>query len=168
MKEIIEKISSYNLFNYLLPGILFAAIGDYFTSYTIVQDDLLIGLFLYYFIGLVISRIGSLIFEPLMRKAKLVVFAPYADFVRATRQDEKIELFSEQNNMYRTLCALFLMLGVLKGFEVIALRIGMTPETSMYVLLGVLFLLFAGSYRKQTGFIRRRIELATDECEQSN
>ena len=39
MKEIIEKISSYNLFNYLLPGILFAAFGDYITAYKIIQDD---------------------------------------------------------------------------------------------------------------------------------
>ena len=168
MKEVIEQISSYNLFNYLLPGILFAAIGDYITAYKIIQDDLLVGLFLYYFLGLVVSRIGSLVLAPLLQKVRFVTFAPYADFVRASRHDGKIELFAEQNNMYRTLCALFLMLGVLKGFEVLAARMGMTPEVSMYVLVGFLFLLFAVSYRKQTGFIRRRVELATDDAAQSS
>ncbi len=160
MKEVIEKLSSYNLFNYLLPGILFAAFGDYITAYKIIQKDLLIGLFLYYFVGLVISRIGSLILEPIMRRVRFVTFAPYTDFVRASQHDRKIDLFSEQNNMYRTLCALFLSLGMLKFFEIIADSIEVTPEFATYILLGLLFLLLAASYRKQTGFIKKRVELA--------
>lgn len=162
MTNLIEKISSYNLFNYLLPGILFAAVGDYITVYTFIHDDLLIGLFLYYFIGLVLSRIGSLVIGPLMQKVKFVDFAPYRDFVKATSRDEKIELLSEQNNMYRTLCALFLALGALKGFEMFDQLFSMSPESSMYVLIVLLFLLFALSYRKQTGFIKKRIEAANE------
>ena len=42
-------------------------------------------------------------------------FAPYKDFVRACDRDPKLELLSEQNNMYRTLCALFLALPAFKG-----------------------------------------------------
>ena len=60
MKELIDKISSYNLFNYLVPGVLLAFAADKFTAYSLVQSDLLIGAFLYYFIGLVASRFGSL------------------------------------------------------------------------------------------------------------
>ena len=67
MKEIINKLSSYNLFNYLLPGTVFVALTEAFTSFPFAQDDLLIALFLYYFIGLIISRIGSLFVEPFLR-----------------------------------------------------------------------------------------------------
>lgn len=58
MKEILEKVSSYNLFNYLLPGTVFVFVLSKISGYNFIQKDLLIGAFLYYFIGLVISRIG--------------------------------------------------------------------------------------------------------------
>ena len=63
MKEIIDKLSSYNIFNYLLPGVLFVAIAKNFTEYNLILDNDFIGAFFYYFIGMVISRFGSLIIE---------------------------------------------------------------------------------------------------------
>ena len=68
MKDLLDKISSYNLFNYLLPGVLFALLADGLTSYTFIQSDIVVGIFLYYFMGLVISRVGSLAIEPILKK----------------------------------------------------------------------------------------------------
>ena len=59
MSDILDKMSSYNIFNYLLPGTLFAGIGSKYSSYSLIQDDLVIGVFTYYFFGLVISRVGA-------------------------------------------------------------------------------------------------------------
>ncbi len=158
MKEFFEKISSYNLFNYLLPGILFAAFAERVTAYKIIQSDIVVGLFLYYFIGLVISRIGSIVLEPLMRKSRFVTFAPYRDYVTVAAKDAKLETLSEANNMYRTLCALFVSLGMLKLFEFIADWAGLSAQIARFILLGLLFVLFAAAYRKQTRYIRERIE----------
>jgi len=72
MKELIDKISTYNLFNYLLPGILFALFAKHFIGLDLIQSDIGIGIFLYYFLGMCISRIGSLIIEPILRKYKLL------------------------------------------------------------------------------------------------
>ena len=85
MKEFIDKISSYNIFNYLLPGILFVGLGKEITSFSLVQSNLLIGLFLYYFIGLIISRLGSLTLEPLLKWIKFVKFAPYEDYAKSIK-----------------------------------------------------------------------------------
>jgi hypothetical protein len=63
MSEILDKPSSYNIFNYLLPGALFAAAGDAFISYSFAQKDVLLAVFTYYLMGSLISRIGSLIIE---------------------------------------------------------------------------------------------------------
>lgn len=60
MSELIQKLSSYNLFNYLLPGIVFSVLLEQMTSYSIVQKDLFVNPFLFYFIGLCISRVGSI------------------------------------------------------------------------------------------------------------
>jgi hypothetical protein len=157
MKEIMEKISSYNLFNYLLPGALFAVIAERISDYKIVQKDTVIGLLLYYFIGLVISRVGSLIVEPISKRVGFVVFSDYNDFVRASQDDAKIELFSEINNMYRTLCSLFVVLLVLKIYSVAESACGFIKDWGIYGVLILLLTMFLFAYRKQTEYIRKRV-----------
>ena len=163
MKELIEKISSYNLFNYLLPGTLFAALGEQITTYKLIQKDIIIALFLYYFIGLVISRIGSLVLEPLMKKTSFVTFAPYKDFVAVSTKDQKIETLSEVNNMYRTLCSLSVAVGGLKLYEWLSCLSTWVAQVGPYVFFVLLFALFSFSYRKQTNYITKRIEAGKDE-----
>ena len=46
MKEILEKLSSYNIFNNLLPGILFVVLAKASTSYDFIQTDVFLGSFL--------------------------------------------------------------------------------------------------------------------------
>ena len=157
MKDLLDKISSYNLFNYLLPGVLFALLADGLTSYTFIQSDIVVGIFLYYFIGLVISRVGSLAIEPILKKTSFIKFAAYEDFVLVSKKDPKLEVLSEVNNMYRTFCSLFFLLGVLKAYELLAERYPLLTSRSPYILVGLLFALFIFSYRKQTQYITKRI-----------
>jgi hypothetical protein len=163
MKELLNKISSYNLFNYLLPGILFAVFAERITAYKIIQSDIIIGLFLYYFCGLVISRIGSLILEPAMKKTSFVTFSSYKDFVHVSAKDLRLETLSEVNNMYRTLSALFFLLLAIKPFEAVTKWLNINADTAGYILFALLFVLFALSYRKQTKYITKRVEAGKDE-----
>ncbi len=158
MKELIDKISSYNLFNYLFPGILFVLILKEIASYNLVQDNIILGVFLYYFIGLVVSRFGSLIIEPIIKKCKIAKFADYSDFINASKADSKIELFSEINNMYRTLIALFILIVLSKLYEILANSFGMCKLLLPYILIISLVMLFVLSYRKTTKYIVKRID----------
>lgn len=163
MKELIEKLSSYNLLNYLLPGALFAVLCERITSYQIVQSDIVIALFLYYFIGMVISRIGSLFLEPVTKWTKFVKFAEYGDFVAVAAKDGKLNTLSEANNTYRTLCSLFVTLMLVKLYEVLARKVGISQTATPYILFVLLFLLFAFAYRKQTRYIVRRVGKGKNE-----
>ena len=136
MKEIINKLSSYNLFNYLLPGTVLVALTEAFTSFSFPQVDLLIALFLYYFIGLIISRIGSLFVEPFLRWTRFIRFADYEDYVEASKSDSTIETLSEQNNMYRTLCCLPIILIFLKGCEKIKEKVLWSDDRDWFHPLG--------------------------------
>jgi hypothetical protein len=161
MKELLDKLSSYNLFNYLLPGTIFVAVASRMSEHTFKYDNIVVELFLYYFIGLIISRIGSLAVEPAMKKTKFVRFAPYKDFVRACANDPKIEILSEQNNMFRTLCALFLTLLGFKVFDFLVWRFGVSRRVTWPVVFIALFVLFALAYRKQTYYVKQRVEVAS-------
>ena len=37
MKAILEKLSAYNIFSYLLPGLLFVSLGERLTSFSLIQ-----------------------------------------------------------------------------------------------------------------------------------
>ena len=158
MDELFKKISSYNLFNYLLPGILFVSVVEIVTDYSLVQDDIIIGLFVYYFIGLVISRFGSLIVEPLLKKAKFIKFASYNDFVTASKKDSKIELLSEANNMYRTIISLFILLVLLFFYNYFEYKFLIPPQLSIFILIVLIIIMFLYSYKKQTSYITKRID----------
>ncbi len=158
MGDLINKISSYNLFNYLFPGIVFVALSKEITTYSFVQQDILVGAFLYYFIGLVISRFGSLAVEPILKSVKFIKFADYKDFVVASQKDPQIETLSEANNTYRTLSSMFLLLFLLKLYEWVAQLWAPLQEKNIMILLVILFVMFLVSYRKQTNYVNKRVK----------
>lgn len=158
MKEIIDKLSSYNLFNYLLPGIIFAVIAKEFLPFQFIQEDIVIGAFVYYFIGLVISRFGSTIIDPILKKFRFLKFAEYSDFVSTSKNDPKIEIFSEANNMYRTFCSVFTLLLLFKLYNTIEIKFLMIKNHNLYILITLLLIMFLFAYRKQTKYITNRIK----------
>ena len=159
IKDILGKISSYNLFNYLFTGIVFVIVASKVSRYSFIQQDVVLGLFLYYFIGLVVSRFGSLMVEPILKGLSFVKFADYEDFVAASKKDEKIDVLSEANNTYRTLCAAFILLIFVKLYENIEARLPALKDWNAVVVLGLLAVIFLFSYRKQTQYVTKRVEI---------
>ena len=163
MKAILDKLSSYNIFNYLFPGFLFVIVGEKLTSIPLFYEKWFIGMFLYYFYGLVISRIGSMVVEPILKRVQFVQFADYKDYVAASKLDSKIEIFSEQNNMYRTLCSLTLVLIFLKATDKIKDVLSWGADVNSFIFLAGLLILFLFSYRKQTRYVVQRVRGAQKE-----
>ena len=151
-------MTTYNLLNYLLPGILFVIFANHFTSYSFLQENLIIGGFLYYFIGMVISRIGSLFIEPFLKKIRFLNFSNYKDFIYAGNKDEKIGVLSEQNNQYRTIVAFLVSIGLLKVWELFSDYLNLSQFAEAVIIYVVLLIIFLVSYRKQTNYIRSRVE----------
>ena len=158
MNDLLGKISSYNLFNYLFSGVVFVVLSEAFTSYSFIQKDVTTGIFLYYFIGLVLSRLGSLIIQPIMEIFSFVKFTKYSDFVTTAKTDPTLEVLSEANNTYRTLTAVFFALIFLKLYEILKISFIRTSEFEVYALLLFLLIMFSFAYRKQSSYITERIK----------
>ncbi len=158
MNDLLNKISSYHLFNYLLPGCLFAVIASNITHRHFVQQNVLTAFFVYYFYGLVISRVGSLVLEPLLRRVKFVRFVDYSRFVAACKKDPKIDILSESNNMYRTLCSLLVLLMLVRVYALVEVRYPSFQRWDEMILVIALLAMFLFSYRKQTNYINRRVK----------
>lgn len=158
--DLLDKITSYNLFNYLLPGAAFAFVATEVLGFHLIQDNVLIAAFLYYFLGVLVSRFGSLVLEPLLKKTGLVRFQPYDAYANAERVDPKIPTLMEAANMYRTLAALFLLLlcaSVYRSVE-LAWPLLESYRAPIACLAGVA--LFVISYVKQVRYVAARVSAA--------
>lgn len=160
MEKVLDKLSSYNVFNYLFPGVVFCVIADRYLAILLLQESIVNGLFLCYFTGLVISRIGSIVIETVLKKTGIVQFADYQSFVKAAKEDTKIEVLSESNNMYRTLLSVILILCIAGiGSHLAELHPGFI-DFMEYLILPGLGLLFMFSYKKQTEYITKKVSIA--------
>ena len=158
MKEILDKLTSYNLFNYLLPGVIFSILITELTEYNFIQENIIIGAFLYYFIGMTISRIGSLVVEPILKEIGFLKFADYKDFINASKKDKKIEILSEANNTYRTFISMFFNLILLKGYNLLEIKFSWLKDSQPIIISIILLIIFFLAYRKQTDYVTKRIK----------
>ena len=158
MNDIVKQISSYNLFNYLLPGAVFCLLAQEATQVPLVQGELFSGFFFYYFVGLTISRVGSLFVEPMLKRSKLIQYLPHTDFIRAETKDSKIGLLSEVNNVYRTMISLGLCVLAYPSVIWFADKFEIGHAVRYQILGAFLIGLFFMSFRKQTRFVKQRVE----------
>ena len=91
---------------------------------------------------------------------EFVRFAPYPDFVTASRIDDKIEMLSEQNNVYRTLASTFLCLTLLGLADWLLATLPALNAYRVQVAVLLLLALFIWSYRKQTNYVAARVKTA--------
>lgn len=159
MENIVDKISNYNLFNYLFPGVIYVIAVNHFTRLNLPTENLLEALFLSYFIGLIISRIGALIVEGLIRKIpSCPEEASYEDFVEASKQDTSINVFSSERNIYRTTISLGIVILLTIAFDSLFKCIDISEKTVFVLLIMVLVVLFIFAYIRQTKYIINRVK----------
>lgn len=157
MNELLNKISSYNIFNYLLPGAIFSIFSDHFDIIK-SPDNIIDKLIWFYFTGMAISRVGSVVVEPLARRWLFVEFSDYPTYLRASTRDPKLELMVETSNTYRTLATAFalLLLGLLCVW--VSNDIGISAQWRERLILLPLLVLFLFSFRKQVSYIHKRVK----------
>lgn len=158
MEKFIEKLDSYNILNNLLPGIVLEYLFESILNVKLVDGNLVENLFVFYFFGIVVSRIGSVVVEPLCKKVKWVKYAPHKDYLRASKKDEKIDTLSEINNTYRTILAVCIVVLLVKVYLFIVSQIEIPIYCTRLVVIIGLIILFAVAYRKQTDYVVRRVE----------
>lgn len=160
MKDLLEKITPYNLFNYLLPGVIFSFISKWFLNIDLIQEKDLVGAFLYYFIGMFLSRVGSVFIEPFLKYVKFIKMTEYSNFISTSKKDSKIEILSEANNTYRTIISMIFVLLFLKLYFFIQSFFVVSDWVNPFLLLILILSIFLYSYQKQTNYIAKRIEEA--------
>ena len=95
--------------------------------------------------------------KPVLERIGFVKEAPYEDYVEASASDSRIGILSAQNTMFRTLCAMCIMLMGLKIGEKVMGILPWGADVYDFIVLVSLFMLFLFSYRKQAQDVVRRV-----------
>ena len=161
MESLLEKLSSYNILNNLIPGAFFAFFWNQLDLYKIELSGVVESLFVYYLLGMIISRIGSLVVEELFKKWKLIKYTDKHRYIEAVNKDSRIADLLETSNMYRTCAALFLTLSVAKGYALLAIQFSIPKWITVIMVALILLVLFSTSFIKQTRHIVSRVDIAT-------
>lgn len=162
MEHFFNKLENYNILNYILLAIVFDVGCRYYINIKIVPtDNIFISIFIYYFIGLVIGRIGSLIIKPLLWNLKILNkknSSENTDFYKAEDEDAKIKILFADYNMYRNFIATFFLLLVSKFVYEIKNLLNINSTIMCTILFILLLILFIMSYRKQLSYIHDRVK----------
>lgn len=159
MEKLLDKLSAYNIFTNLFPGIIYCFVATKLFDFPLIQDDLVIAAFLYYFCGMVISRVGSVVIEPIMIKSGFVSYANYNDYVAASKSDKLIEELLVTSNAYRSVVSFVICLLATGAWGAALSKWPSFQSIDQYLLLGSLLVLFGFSFRKQTNYISKRVAI---------
>lgn len=163
MSNIIEKLGSYQILTNLLPGSFFGLALKFFFGLSLPTQNIGEDIVVYYFMGLIINRMGSLVVEPVLKRSRFIRHAPYFDFVRAENADSKIDTLSEMNNYIRSLLTCVLLLPVMWILQALSLKWLWFSMNWKWTTIAFLIVLFLLSYRKQTGYVHKRVEAVNSQ-----
>jgi len=158
MEKLLEKLSSYNILNNLIPGAAFIWLSELSGVLLLSSSSIVEKLFIYYFCGMIVSRVGSLVIEKICLKIKLISYASKKDYLDATKKDKLIEVLLETSNLYRTCTGMILTIGISKLYMIVTQRFEFSHELTVWIVIIVLFFLFVSAFCKQTKHILSRIE----------
>lgn len=157
MDKLLDKISSFNLFTNLYPGVIFCLLSQSWLQIPLIQSDPFIGAFLYYFIGMTISRIGSILIEPVLEKSRFVLYPKYEEFLAASGDDTKINDLLETNNSYRSVISLLLCIIFTYIYTFLGSIWPVLNSYAYHIIVIFLLVLFLFAYKKNTRYIRNRV-----------
>ncbi len=145
MDKLLDKLSTFNIFNYFVPGVVFAFLVSKTTQYDLlIEENWFISLPFYYFCGLVLSSLGSKLSDWLQwihlispRKSE-----SYKEYLEAKKEDPDISLLAEVRNMTRTFAMVFFVAALAKAVDFLCPQLSQ-PKASPFFLF--LFFLILGS-----------------------
>lgn len=110
LKQVVERFSSYKLFNFFLPG---AVMYGVLRLNGVVALDILKFwelLIVIYFMGLLCSRVGSVVIEEIMKRFNWIKGYDIKKYLEKQNSESMIVVLLEICNTYRTFAAVFLIL----------------------------------------------------------
>ena len=149
VNSLFNRLSSYQILAILLPGASLLGYMKFYLSIEIkVDENVWWFLLSSYVTGVILSRIGSVVIEGIMKKFSYIKKYDVQRYLIKRKDDDLVETLLSFANLYRSYCAVFLTL------PVVSLLKGFRPDEhcAMYLFYLLLLILFVISFCKQYGY----------------
>ena len=149
INSLFNKLSAYQLLSLMLPGAsLLGTLKFIFTIDIKVNENIWWFLLASYVVGIILSRIGSLLIEEVFKKMGFIKGYNVGNYIAKRKEDDMVETLLSFANLYRSFCALSIVLIIVtmvKGY-------GFCDYWHYFLLEVLLLLLFAFSFCKQYNY----------------
>ena len=165
ISKLIDKISTYLLLNNVIPGVVYIVLIERLTSFKLQMSNIWINLVLYFYIGLVIGRVGSFVIEPFLKHIKKLKFVTYLEYIKAEQSDNLVRELSMISNMYRTYSALGFCVLITIAMDYVWMfvkKYTWSKPILEVVICIILIFLFTSSFIKQNGYVSDRVEMVNE------
>ena len=146
INSLFNKLSAYQLLSLMLPGAsLLGTLKFIFTIDIKVNENIWWFLLASYVVGIILSRIGSLLIEEVFKKMGFIKGYNVGNYIAKRKEDDMVETLLSFANLYRSFCALSILMIIVtmvKGY-------GFCDYWHYFLLEVLLLLLFAFSFYKQ-------------------
>ena len=163
MGSFTEKLSPYDFINNLFPGVLVLAFMAWSLNLSFTADgviSIVVYFCIVYFVGIIMSRLGSLVLEPIFRKTRIAKW--HKNYYVGERNDPKIPILLRDLNMYRSLAVSSLFCCLISPVAVfITKTISCCMCLEAMLVLFIVAVIFTCSYGKQSRLIYRRVDEIT-------
>ena len=157
--KLVEKISTYQILNYMIPGSVLCFLLKYLVGYDLMTFSVIENIIVVYFVGMVNSRLSSLVLKPLLKKLRIIKEADHKEFILAEKNDAKLTVLSDMNNSFRSIANAMLILLLAYLLKHISVVETFVLENINWIAIVSLLILFVLSYRKQTAYVKERVEV---------
>lgn len=120
-----------------------------YLGYDFIDNNWLINFIVYYFAGIVNSRVSSLIIESLCQKLSFIEWRDYSSYNKIKKRQPFIATNQEIANMYRSMASVFMIALFVLLYKQISEYCIWFKNNGYWIGLILLFILFLFSYRKQ-------------------
>lgn len=156
--ENLAKISVYEWFNHFFPGVLFGSYLVWSQNLRLDPVNITDGVMLFcsvYFVGLTISRLGSLIVQPIAKRIKLIKWS--TEYYEAEKNDPKLKALLKDFNLFRNIIATDLLCILVTACQNMTDQLKGLAAFFTIAIEIIILVIFLASYRRQSKYIINRI-----------
>ena len=97
-----------------------------------------------------------------MKKIKIINEADHKEFILAEKMDAKLTVLSDMNNSFRSIANAMLILLLAYILKHISIIETFVQDNINWISIVSLLILFVLSYRKQTEYVKERVDVNTN------
>lgn len=161
--SIVKGLSRYEILNNLIPGALLCYILG-LLGYYHVEGNVIVHFFAFYIVGVINSRVSSLVIEEIYKKIRIIKWKPYSSYNKAKQSRPFIATLQETANMYRSFTSVFFISLLAVLYKEVCEKYTWLDNNGYWIVLILIFVIYTLSYRKQVNkYVIKNIEEVENE-----